>query len=169
MRTFFLGFAILAALAVIGPIQKAQEAKEPGQIDQAPANDTDWYLRVTRPGRPVYMALPAFELRGSDAQPAADTLSNVVWTDLEYASLYRLVPKRLYSIIAGNVTPGTIDYYQWESIGTDILVIWDRRDPARSSGIGGAALRGSGTTNGLRQTLRRPCIRGSHHGSSHLR
>ena len=123
MRTFFLVLSILAALTVSDPSQKAEGAKEPGQIDQAPTNDTDWYLRVARPGRPVYMALPAFELRGSEAQPAADTLSSVIWTDLEYAALYRLVPKRLYSIIAGNVTPGTIDYYQWESIGTDILIV----------------------------------------------
>ncbi len=126
MRTLLLGFTILTALAVSGPIQKAPEveaAQESGQIEPAPANDSDWYLRVARPGRPIYMALPTFDLRGSDAKQAADTLSDVVWKDLEYASLYRLVPKRLYSIIAGEVTPGTIDYYQWESIGTDILVV----------------------------------------------
>ena len=166
MRAFLLGFTILAGLAVIGPIQEAQES---GQIEQAPANDSDWYLRVARPGRPIYMALPTFDLRGSDAKQAADTLSDVVWKDLEYASLYRLVPKRLYSIIAGEVTPGTIDYYQWESIGTDILGRRDRRDPARSFSIGSAALRGSGATTGVRQTLRRPSLRGSHDGPPDLR
>ena len=126
MRTLLFGAMILAVLALVGPVQEAQEAQEAqetGEFEQTPTSDSDWYLRVARPGRPVYMALPTFDIRGRDAQPAADTLSDVVWKDLEYASIYRLVPKRLYSIIAGKVTPGTIDYYQWESIGTDILVV----------------------------------------------
>ena len=32
---------------------------------------TDWYLRLRRPGRPVYMALPDFEVRGQPATEAA--------------------------------------------------------------------------------------------------
>ena len=80
MRTFLLGFTILAALAVVGPIQNAQQEQQTGEIEQA-TNDADWYLRVARPGRPVYMALPTFDIRGRDAQQAADTLSDVVWND----------------------------------------------------------------------------------------
>jgi TolB protein len=69
------------------------------------------------------MALPTFDVRGTAAAEASKTLSEVAWADLEFASLYRLVPKRLYKVITGNVTPASVDYYQWESIGTDILVV----------------------------------------------
>ncbi|MFQ5791249.1 MAG: hypothetical protein ACE5JI_12330, partial [Acidobacteriota bacterium] len=82
----------------------------------------DWYFRVTRPGRPVYMAAPDFEVRGSAAAESAKLLSKVVWNDLEFASIYRIVQKRLYRL-AGKAIPSAIDYYQWESIGTDILIL----------------------------------------------
>ena len=32
---------------------------------------TDWYLRLQRPGRPVYMAVPDFEVRGQPATEVA--------------------------------------------------------------------------------------------------
>jgi TolB protein len=62
-------------------------------------------------------------VRGSAAAEAAQTLSEVAWNDLEFASIYRMVPKLRYKIITGAVTPSSIDYYEWESIGTDILVV----------------------------------------------
>ncbi len=88
-----------------------------------PPPSLDWYATVARPGRPIYMALPEFEVRGSAVVEVAQTLSEVTWNDLEFASIYRLVPKRRYKIITGPVTPSSIDYYQWESIGTDILIV----------------------------------------------
>jgi TolB protein len=91
------------------------------QSQQPPS--TDWYLRLQRPGRPVYMALPDFEVRGQAATEVAKTMTEVAWADLEFASVYRMVPKDRYGIISGPVTPSTIDFYEWESIGADILVV----------------------------------------------
>ncbi|MGH9463593.1 MAG: Tol-Pal system beta propeller repeat protein TolB, partial [Vicinamibacteria bacterium] len=102
--------------------QQAQPAQETQPATPSP-QDTDWYVQVARPGRPVYMALPTFALRGSAAAESAQVLSSVVWSDLEYASIYRLVPQHLYKIAGENVSPNSIDYYQWESIGTDILIV----------------------------------------------
>ena len=116
MREVLLSLTTWAAFAVVAASQQGQPIP-PGQ------QSTDWWVDVARPGRPVYMALPTFELRGSTAAEAAEVLSNVVWADLEYASIYRLVPKHLYKIAGGDVSPSSIDYYQWESIGTDILVV----------------------------------------------
>ncbi len=83
---------------------------------------SDWYLNIRRPGRPVAMAIPDFEVGTSDASEAGGTISEVVWADMEFASLYRLVPKRFYSIAESPTDPRKIDYYQWESIGSDILI-----------------------------------------------
>ena len=83
---------------------------------------SDWYLNIRRPGRSVAMAIPDFEVGTSDASEAGGTISEVVWADMEFASLYRLVPKRLYSIAESSDDPRKIDYYQWESIGADILI-----------------------------------------------
>lgn len=87
-----------------------------------PGTSDDWYLKVARPGRPVYMAIPDFEARGSEVADAAAVVSTVVWDDIEFASIYRLVPRRLYKI-AGPASSTSVDYYQWESIGSDILVV----------------------------------------------
>ncbi len=89
-------------------------------IQQTPG---DWILTVKQPGRPLYMAIPEFEVRGSPAADAAKVLSQVAWSDLEFASVYRLVPKERYRIVTEKVTASSIDYYQWESIGADILVV----------------------------------------------
>jgi TolB protein len=82
----------------------------------------DWYVNVQRPGRPVYMAIPDFEVGTSAAADASKEISEVVWNDMEFASLYRLTPKRLYSIAERTSDPRKIDFYQWESIGADILI-----------------------------------------------
>jgi TolB protein len=87
-----------------------------------PAGSGDWYLNLSRPGRPVTMAIPDFEIGTSDASEAGATLSEVVWSDMEFASIYRLVPKRLYKIAEGGAPSRKIDFYQWESIGADILI-----------------------------------------------
>jgi TolB protein len=111
----------------------------------------DWYLDITRPGAPVRMAIPDFlvapgspqeEGAGSGAaeagstEPAADdgaasaaeaaeaasVASAVLWDDIEYAGVYRMLPKRFYRIAEDGSPDGVLDYYQWESIGADILV-----------------------------------------------
>ena len=122
MRVALLSFIALVSLATLGVSRHSVEAQEAQPIPQAP-QDTDWYVQVARPGRPVYMALPTFTVRGAAATESSDVLSTVVWNDLEYASIYRLVPKHLYRIVGEDISPSSIDYYQWESIGTDILVV----------------------------------------------
>lgn len=111
----------------------------------------DWYLDITRPGAPVRMAIPDFRLaspeasesgvraEGTDAAPAeplsdaglavageaaeaASVASAVLWSDIEYAGVYRMLPKRFYRIAEAGSPAGVLDYYQWESIGADILV-----------------------------------------------
>jgi TolB protein len=42
---------------------------------------------------------------------------------MDFASVYRLVPKDRYRLITGPITPTQVDYYQWESVGADILVL----------------------------------------------
>ena len=82
----------------------------------------DWYIRITDPTRPVYMAIPDFETGTEDAATFSSTISSVVWNDMEFASIYRLVPKRNYRIAQTSSDRRKIDFYQWESIGADILI-----------------------------------------------
>ncbi len=102
----------------------------------------DWYLDITRPGAPVRMAIPDFETPdpGADApgpedpeaaepappEAAVSTLGPlvgaVVWDDIAYAGVYRMLPKRYYRIAEAGSAEGVLDYYQWESVGADILV-----------------------------------------------
>jgi len=98
-----------------GAIQEQQQATPQ-------AGSGDWYFNMQRPGRPVYMAIPDFEIGTADAADASETISSVAWNDMEFASVYRLVPKRLYKIAATSSDPRKIDFYQWESIGADILI-----------------------------------------------
>lgn len=108
-------------IAASSPFLLGLGAPRPGEPQQP--SSSDWYLRLQRPGRPVYMALPEFEVRGNPSGDAAKILSEVTWSDLEFASVYRLVPKDRYRLINGPITPARVDYYQWESIGADILVL----------------------------------------------
>ena len=82
----------------------------------------EWYFNITDPGRAVRMAIPDFEIGTADATDASHTISSVVWNDMEFASIYRLVPKRNYSIAQTSADPRKIDFYQWESVGADILI-----------------------------------------------
>ncbi len=117
MRVFSLG-----VLALV-PFLSGVLSQEPSGQTFQPPTSSDWYLRMERPGRPIYMALPDFEIRGTAAAEPAGILSELTWSDLQFASVYRLVPKDRYRLISGPITPSSIDYYQWESIGTDILVM----------------------------------------------
>lgn len=108
-----------------------------------PQETVDWYLDITRPDAPVRVAIPDFEvlpreplaptgfegpdaggsatLRQEEANAAAVT-STVLWNDIEYAGVYRMLPKRFYRIAETGSAEGVLDYYQWESIGADILI-----------------------------------------------
>jgi TolB protein len=41
---------------------------------------------------------------------------------MEFASVYRLLPKQHYTLAGNPSDPRKIDFYQWESIGADILI-----------------------------------------------
>ncbi len=111
----------------------------------------DWYLDITRPGAPVRIAIPDFQLAprevptsetggeeaeagsapadpgeapsvAEEAAGAASVASAVLWDDIEYAGVYRMLPKRFYRIAESGSPEGVLDYYQWESIGADILI-----------------------------------------------
>ena len=68
-------------------------------------------------------------LRPETPQPLADetaaavsVASAVLWDDIEYAGVYRMLPKRFYRIAQAGSADQALDYYQWESIGADILI-----------------------------------------------
>ena len=121
----------------------------------AQQTEDDWYLDITRPGAPVRMAIPDFEVvagepaspsgatetrvgeagapgeatgeatgeaRPEEAMEATTTVSSVLWEDIAYAGVYRMLPKRFYRIAEAGSAEDVLDYYQWESIGADILV-----------------------------------------------
>ena len=120
-------------------------------IEAAPQDTGDWYLDITRPGAPVRLAIPDFRLAAGElpaieggreeaeagptapasggapataeeAGEAASVASAVLWDDIEYAGVYRMLPKRFYRIAEAGSPEGGLDYYQWESIGADILI-----------------------------------------------
>jgi TolB protein len=119
MRNRIRAFAFLAV--AFSPFLLGLQTAPPSQPQQP--SGSDWYFRLKSPGRPVYLALPDFEVRGATAANVAKTLASVTWSDMDFASVYRLVPKDRYRLITGPVTPTQVDYYQWESIGSDILVL----------------------------------------------
>lgn len=119
------------------------------RAETASQDSGDWYLDITRPGAPVRIAIPDFQLAprevpssetaGEQAGPApadpgeapsvaeeaaeaASVASTVLWDDIEYAGVYRMLPKRFYRIAESGSPEGVLDYYQWESIGADILI-----------------------------------------------
>ena len=97
-----------------------------GALASPPAGQAagDWYLDITRPGAPVRMAIPDFTTPPDDDPKPDDAalISAVVWDDIAYAGVYRMLPKRFYRIAEAGSPAGALDYYQWESVGADILV-----------------------------------------------
>ena len=96
----------------------------------------DWYLDISRPGAPVRIAIPDFVPRSDGtetvedaggAPDAAGEISSVLHDDIAYAGVYRMLPRRFYSIAEAGSAEGALDYYQWESVGADILVEGDVR------------------------------------------
>jgi len=103
-----LAFALMAAAVLSG-------AQNP------PAGD--WWIDVTSGGKRVNMAIPEFEVRGAPAAEPAQVLSQVVWDDIAFASIYSLLDRKFYKIVGQRVDPSSVDYYGWESVGTDVLVL----------------------------------------------
>ena len=110
MRALGVMATVVAALSVVqSRIHSAGSIQEENL--QQPASG-DWYVNIARPGRPVTMAIPDFEVGTPDAADAGKTLSEVVWNDMEFASIYRLIPKRLYTLAANPADARKIDFYQ---------------------------------------------------------
>jgi TolB protein len=89
----------------------------------SPQGSADWYFDIAASGRSARLAIPEFEIRGAAAAEPGKTLSQVVWDDIEFASLYRLIDRKLYRLVGQTFNPSAVDYYSWESIGTDVLVL----------------------------------------------
>jgi TolB protein len=96
-----------------GPIQEKN-------LKQPPSGD--WYINVRRGGGPVTMAIPDFDVLTSEAGEASKTISEVVWNDMEFASVYRLLSKKVYRMAGSPADAKKIDFYQWEAVGADILI-----------------------------------------------
>ncbi len=103
-----------------------------GGAAQAPVAG-DWYLDITRPGTPVRMAIPEIVpmIREPELSPDisshisddARMMTRVLKDDIAFAGVYRMLPERFYDIVADRAAEGgELDYYQWESVGADILV-----------------------------------------------
>ncbi len=72
------------------------------------------------------------DLAGALPEAEAAEISNVLWDDIAYAGVYRMLPRRFYRIAREGSGEGVLDYYQWESVGADILVDGSvRRDGER--------------------------------------
>ena len=87
---------VFAALSTFHSTTQSAGAIQEQPLSQASSGD--WYFNITDPGRAVRMAIPDFDVGTPDAGDASETISSVVWNDMEFASIYRLVPKRNYGI-----------------------------------------------------------------------
>lgn len=141
----FAGAALAAGLAGAFAPRSGIPRPEPAEAGVQAAGD--WYLDITRPGAPVRIAIPDFEpdpaalaseprqeatgsgsdeagRAGAGASATIDPrrISDVLWDDIGYAGVYRMLPRRFYRIAQAGSGEGVLDYYQWESIGADILV-----------------------------------------------
>jgi len=110
---------VVFAIAVLPPTTRSSGIASETTFAQT---DSGWFINITDPGRPVRMAIPDFEIGTADASSFSETISSVVWNDMEFASIYRLVPKRNYHIAQSEGDARAIDFYQWESVGADILI-----------------------------------------------
>lgn len=150
LRPPLLGLLAAAGLTGLGAHLAAAfrplPSLAPTSVTASPSQSGDWYLDISRPGRPVRIAIPDFAVEspspapnpeppapaasapappaapGGGAGTAAAILSEVLWNDIAYAGVYRLLPKRFYRIAEEGSPDGALDYYQWESVGADILV-----------------------------------------------
>jgi TolB protein len=142
-RSGAAGHPVSVGVARLFPESGATDSRAAGTPTALPQEAGDWYLDMTRPGAPVRMAIPDFEVLPSDSGPesgsgespaddgdtlggeateAASVTSAVLWDDIEYAGMYRMLPKRFYRIAEAGSAEGVVDYYQWESIGADIVI-----------------------------------------------
>jgi TolB protein len=121
MRALVAMAGLFVALSFFGKVIHSAGAIQEQSLQQASSGD--WFIDVSRGGKAVTMAIPDFEIGTADAAEPGKTMSEVVWNDMEFASLYRLLPKNLYRIAAaGSESASKIDFYQWGSIGADVLI-----------------------------------------------
>jgi TolB protein len=88
---------------------------------EKPASSFDEWILNLENGRALRLALPDFASRTLDARDDASELSRVLQRDLEFASVMRIVDRKLYpGIVSDDAVP--IDYRAWKAIGADLLV-----------------------------------------------
>ena len=116
--------AALTLLTAFSPVVFLAMNRAPAlRAQEFQGNSGQWFFDLEQGGA-IDFAIPDFEVRGTGAEEAAKSITDVVWKDMEFASIYRLVAKRLYGLAERGERPESrdIDFYQWESIGTDVLV-----------------------------------------------
>lgn len=122
IRALVVMGALAMALSFLEQVIYSAGAIQEQTLQQQPSSG-DWWIDVSRKGRAVTMAIPDFEIGTADATEPGKTMSQVVWNDMEFASVYRLLPKNLYRIAeTGSQNTNRIDFYQWGSIGADVLI-----------------------------------------------
>jgi TolB protein len=84
----------------------------PGSQKEASEPPADWVIDVFQRGRPLVLALPAFEARDRGVAEIAAELARVLRADLEFASLFR--------ILEVHAAAGPYDYKAW--VGADLVV-----------------------------------------------
>lgn len=80
-------------------------------------------IRISEGMPMIPVALPAFNLKGdpATAAPARDEILQVLWNDLSYSRVFKLVPTEYYSYIQ-KYEPNNIRFKDWASIQTNILI-----------------------------------------------
>jgi TolB protein len=80
-------------------------------------------IRISEGMPMIPVALPEFLLRANSQpdQAIKNEIYQVLWNDLEYSRVFKLVPKEYYSYIK-NYEPGNIRFKDWASIQANILI-----------------------------------------------
>lgn len=78
------------------------------------------FVEMTQGGRPLRIALPAFEPRSPAAAETAAELTRVLRADIEFASVYRIVDEKLYPV--SRTDDGRFDYPVWDRANVDVVV-----------------------------------------------
>ena len=80
-------------------------------------------IRISEGMPMIPLALPDFHLREASIpdETIKKEIYRVLWNDLEYSRVFKLVPKEYYSYIQG-FDPKNIRFKDWESIQANILI-----------------------------------------------
>lgn len=100
----------------LAPMVAAQQGSQPSASKKA----KPWLVDV-EVGSALSIALPAFETKSLRASTTAHELTEIVRSDIEFASLYRVVNQDRYPK-QRRQEDGRPNFYGWEAGGADVLV-----------------------------------------------